>query len=207
MDAPTPSLRERKKSKTREALVAAARKLFLQHGFEGTTVDDIATAVDISQRTVFRYFATKEAIVFSRHEARIGRLRALLKHVDRGAPSYAALRRAVLEFAGWYVETRDELIDEYRIVTSSPLLVARDVELDTEYEAAIAQALGDVEGSAPSARRRARLVAGAIFGVIRATMQEWFAGGCTDDLLRLGTEGLDLLEHGLASLDELPPRK
>lgn len=113
----------------------------------------------------------------------------------------------MIEFAGWYATTRDELFDEHRIVTSSPLLVARDVELDTEYEVAIAEALGDIEGSAPSERRRARVVAGAVFGVIRATLREWFAGGCTDDRLMLGTEGLDLLQSGFSNLDDLLARE
>lgn len=201
MGKPESSLRERKKKRTREILVAAARQLFLQKGFEKTTVDEIAAAADVSQRTFFRYFATKESIVFSQHEARIARLRSLLKRRSNRQPVYASVRAAVLDFADGYVASRDELLDEYRIVTASPLLVARDVELDTEYEAAIAEALGDHEGATPAVRRRARIVAGALFGTIRATMQEWFAGGGTDDLLRLGTEGLDLIDRGFANLD------
>jgi AcrR family transcriptional regulator len=205
MKKPAPSLRERKKTRTRHHLIEAARRLFLKKGFEGTTVDEIAQAADVSQRTFFRYFPTKEAVVFSQHDDRIERLRTLLRRSDVPV-GYAAVRQAVLEFAAWYAAGREELLDEYRIVMSSPLLVARDVELDTEYEAAIAEALGDADGAEPVTRRRARLVAGALFGTIRATLQEWFAGGCTDDLLSLGSEGLTLVDRGLAHLDEPSPR-
>ena len=196
----SPSLRARKKERTREALVDAARRLFLANGFDRTRVDDIAVAAAVSQRTFFRYFPTKEAVVFSEHAARIAHWRALLSRP--GGPSgYARVRAAILEFATWYTERRDPLLDEYRIVTSSPLLLAQDVELDTEYEAILAGALGDVDGAAPAARQRARLAAGALFGVVRAVLQEWYAGGATQDLLALGQEGLALMDHGLADVD------
>src|SRR5256885_217454 len=65
----TGGLRERKNARTREAVERAALELALEQGFDRTTVDQIAERADVSPRTVFVRYATKEAIVFGTPEA------------------------------------------------------------------------------------------------------------------------------------------
>ncbi|GIG56069.1 hypothetical protein Lfu02_04410 [Longispora fulva] len=66
-----PTLRDRKKERTRQALIDAATDLFESRGYDETTVADISAAADIGTRTFFSYFATKEELLFPRSDARI----------------------------------------------------------------------------------------------------------------------------------------
>ena len=69
---PSPGLRERKRARTRRALVEAATDLFSRHGYEATTVADIAAAADIGTRTFFSHFAGKEEVLFPESDQRVG---------------------------------------------------------------------------------------------------------------------------------------
>src|SRR4051812_20641895 len=65
------SLRDRKRARTRQALVDAATELFARHGYDETTIADIAAAADIGTRTFFSYFASKEDLLFPESDARV----------------------------------------------------------------------------------------------------------------------------------------
>jgi AcrR family transcriptional regulator len=85
-------LRETKKRRTREAIAQAAADLFLAHGFESVTIDDIARAADVSRQTVFNYFPTKEQMLFDRDEEITAALLALVADPVDGAALVAAFR-------------------------------------------------------------------------------------------------------------------
>ncbi|TSA80139.1 TetR family transcriptional regulator [Deinococcus detaillensis] len=66
------TLRERKRLRTRQAILTAATRLFERDGYSATTLDDIAAAAEISKRAIFSYFASKEDLLFPESDARIG---------------------------------------------------------------------------------------------------------------------------------------
>src|SRR4029078_9305709 len=72
--APIEGLRARKKRVAREAIAATARRLFAERGFDTVTVAEIAAAADVSEKTVFNHFATKEDLAFAGREEGLKRL-------------------------------------------------------------------------------------------------------------------------------------
>ena len=68
---PFMSLRDRKRARTRQALIDAATKLFERQGYDETTIADIAAAAEIGARTFFSYFASKEELLFPESDARV----------------------------------------------------------------------------------------------------------------------------------------
>src|SRR5437879_3571180 len=94
-----PSLRQRHVDRTRQAIVDAAFKLFLERGFAATTVDDIALAADIAPRTFFRYFPTKESVLFHDSEAKIDVIRERMMQRPAGESAAEAVFAVLLSMA------------------------------------------------------------------------------------------------------------
>jgi AcrR family transcriptional regulator len=183
--SPPPALRERKKLRTRDALAAAALRLASAHGFERMTIEQVAAAADVSRRTFFRYFASKEAALFPDYARRLARFRAELAGAPADGAPLAAVERAFMAIAALYMRERDEILTQQRVVERSPSLIAFERMLDRDWEHAVAAALAGRAGGTSPAGRRARVRAGAIMGAVRATLREWFAGNGREDLCRL----------------------
>lgn len=189
-------LRQRKKARTRERIAEAALELFTRQGFDATTIDQIAGAADVSRRTFFRYYPTKEAALFPDREQRLERFSRLLGGESFDARLEAVLR-ALLALAADYDAQRELVFRRQRVVQASPSLMAYDLELDRGWEDAIAASLRGPGRAARAERRRARLVAGTLMGLVRATLREWFAGGGRERLAQLGQQAFELLRGGI----------
>jgi TetR/AcrR family transcriptional regulator, regulator of mycofactocin system len=83
---------------SREDLERVAMRLFSEHGFDATTVDDIATAAGIGRRTFFRYFGSKNDVVWGRFAEGLADFRASLAATPAEAPLGEALRNAIVAF-------------------------------------------------------------------------------------------------------------
>jgi AcrR family transcriptional regulator len=169
--------RDQHREKTRRALIAAATALFRAHGYEKTTVDQIATAAAVSRRTFFRYFPTKDAVVFPHADERLAHFKALLEP-RVGETPLEAVRRACIATGRSFAADRDELVRQQRLIESHPILQAH-------------------ERDAP---HRAEVMAGAIMGAFRAVLRAWHRSGGKADLEALGASALDLI--GTLEIDE-----
>lgn len=192
------NLREKKKRQTRSALLSEAHQLFAAQGYEATTIEEICDAAGISKRTFFRYFPSKEDLVFPNHEERLARFLAFLERAPDDLPAFDTLRLATEIFARDYMENRGHFIAQQRIIETSPALMAREHQIDVAWEAVMAtwfaRKLG--RGEEPSVPLSAKVIAGAAIGVIRATMRHWTSRGGEDDLAELGMSAIEKLERG-----------
>ncbi|GEK00678.1 TetR family transcriptional regulator [Streptomyces sp. 1-11] len=199
------TLRDRKKRRTREALLRAALELFTTQGYEHTTVDEIAEAVDVSQRTFFRYFAGKEEVAFAVQKM----TEALFVAAVRARPAHEApmeaLRQAVLE--GWDAirETVDSAVPVelylrmYRTIESTPALLAAHLRRSVATEETIARLLAEREGVDVDTDPRPRLAVAVFGGVMRVTERQWCTGDdfSLEAVRRLTVSYLDQLGSAL----------
>jgi AcrR family transcriptional regulator len=203
-------LRERKKQQTREAIAEAARALFVERGFEAVRVAEIARAADVSEKTVFNYFPTKEDLVFWRLEAFEEEILGALRERAPGEPALAAFRRFVLTPRGLIDEddpaARERLLGITRMITSSPALVAREQQVFERFTGSLAAMLAEETGAEPG-DVEPWVAANAMMGVHRAlvrfTRERVLEGATTNEiqgeLADRGERALASLEHGLGA--------
>jgi len=177
-----PGLRERKKQRTRDALLRAALELFTTKGYEQTTVDEIAEAVDVSQRTFFRYFAGKEEAAFAVQEMVESHFVDAVRERPPHEGPLEVLRKAVLESWDTIGEAIEEVVPlelhmrSYQLIESTPALLAVHLRRSTELEEQIAVLIARREGLDVDADPRPRVAVAAFSGVMRVTGRLWGAG-------------------------------
>jgi AcrR family transcriptional regulator len=172
-----PGLRERKRQQTRERLTRAAMALFLERGFEATTLDDIAAAADISRRSFFHYFDSKEDVVFAWHEEITAALVAEIAARPASESMLAAAENAIAAMVR-QIEP-GEAIAMARLKRDNPALQARDQVKYEQLERALAEALARRAGH-KAERLGARLVAMIATGAMRIGGELWATEGARE---------------------------
>ena len=165
------SLRERKRVRTRQSLVDAATELFERHGYDQTTVADIAAAAEIGTRTFFSYFASKEELLFPESDARV---RAAVAEIAARGPDDGpadVLLRALRhigedsdDMSGRLAALRLRLIREVPAVRGRALQIQVDAqrEIARHLAAAFPDRLDEVGAAA---------LVGAFVGAVSAALQ------------------------------------
>src|SRR5687767_3984214 len=133
-----PNRRERNKLRTRQAIEAAAFELFATRGFDHTTAEQIADRAEVSLRTYFRYFPSKEQVVFSRGTGALDVLGDLVASQPPELPALDALRAAYAEFA--VLQPYDDMREHRQLVTvflDSPSLRGRAGQMLRGWESVV----------------------------------------------------------------------
>jgi AcrR family transcriptional regulator len=191
-------LRERKKARTREALQEAAMERFSRQGFDATTVEEIAEACEVSPRTFFRYFPTKEDVLFADASARRERLLAAIAERPLDEPAFVALRASMRALAADYRDDRAALVARSRIVAASPHLQAYKAEHQGGWETDVVDVLerrARVHHEAV-ARTELVLVTAVTTAALRVALDTWVAEPGPPDLGALLDDAFARLASG-----------
>lgn len=175
-------LRQRKKRVTRLRLMEAALALFEERGYLGATVEDIARAAEVSRRTFFRYFPSKESVLFPEDDRR----RALFRRSAAGRSGLLALRAGIAALAEDYRSSRVLEARKQVIIEANPELLGRQFTALQLWDEEVARALlgePDAEGLDAPERDETRLLSAAITAVFAAVLRQWLRDGAPGDLL------------------------
>lgn len=182
--------RERKKRQTRDALVQAALALFIAKGYEQTAVREITDAVDVSERTFFRYFANKEDLALSLARDHTDALMSELAVRPAAEPPLVALRNALHAAIDRLAGEAGELTGDsvylsiMKLIEGTPSLLAAHLRYMHDQGEEIALALAEREGVDPMADLRPRCVAAVFNGLFISANREWqSAGGTIEGML------------------------
>jgi TetR/AcrR family transcriptional regulator, regulator of mycofactocin system len=186
-------------STTREEIEAVALDLFAERGFEATTVDDIAVAVGVGRRTVFRYFESKNDIAWGDFDWVMRRLREALDE-GAGLPLMEALRGGVVESNRYPAEQLPGLRTRMTLITGTPALQAHSALRYAEWRGVVAGWASGRLGEAPD-DLRPRVIGYAALGTAMACFERWVASG-DEDLLELLDAAFIAIAAGFATADD-----
>ena len=197
--------RERKKRQTRDALVEAALALFIAKGYEQTTIREITDAVDVSERTFFRYFANKEDLALSFAKDHTDALMRELAARPPAEPPLTALRNALHAAIAALNDKTGALAGDsvylsiMKLIEGTPSLLAAHLRYMHDQDGEVARVLAEREGVDLATDLRPRCAAAVFNGLFISANREWrLAGGTVEGMLATFDACADQVADALA---------
>lgn len=189
-------LRERKRQLTLDRIAEAGLKLFIENGYEATTLDAIAAASGISRRTFFYYLKSKEDVLLAHESGKFPQaLRPAFLKQSPGQTPIAAARQTFLALASTY-ETKESILAD-RILRSIEALRLRKEALLIQMEDVLAEAMYELWPD-PARRPALRLDAMVAIGTLRVAKAKWRLEEAAQPLTHYIDEAFDLLLKSLS---------
>lgn len=207
MDPIPQGLRERKKRQTRIDLARAAISLFEVHGYDAVTIDDIAARANVSRRTFFRYFDSKDDLVAVDPEGKIAAMRIALREGPPDEPTLDALRRGALAMtaAYWDPDLSRAIV---RLLEREPRMFAAAMAYQVRYTESLAQELAIDMETDERLDPRPRILAHTAVTMMRAAVAGWLMDESSPDPVERAKlafeQGRPALEAILAMPTEQP---
>ncbi|MER7752488.1 TetR family transcriptional regulator [Kitasatospora sp. NPDC097643] len=165
----------------REALVAAAFELFLERGFEQTTIDDIVSLAGVGRRSFFRYFPAKEDVVFPDHERGLAEMTEFLESGTGEEDPVKHASDAARLVLRMYAEQPSFSVQRYRLTRKVPGLRAYELSVVWRYEHTLAHYLRGRFADRPDGALRADVIAAAVVSAHNHALRTWLRSGGESD--------------------------
>jgi AcrR family transcriptional regulator len=197
--ASTPNLHEQRRRSTHEALRRAALASFASKGFSNVTVTELAREAGVTERTFFRHFPTKEAVLFADYETQVEWLAEALAQRPASESLFDAVLASVssfpadLEVVRQAATARVELISADRIAAHLRVVQASFAEVLTDF---IKKRYHDV----PDVDLVAEVAGATLAAALVAAVEHWGRNGCSGDLGEITASSVDLIRSGFAPL-------
>jgi AcrR family transcriptional regulator len=192
-----PGLRERKKLETRDRLRAVALRLATDRGFEHVTIEDIAAEADVSTRTFFNYFASKEDALIGPDPSSASDLATALAGRPDGEPPLESLRVLMLMRAATIEERVDDVRARMHLVSSCAALQPGYLATSSAFDRIIAEGVAARIGADPDLDPYPALLAAVASSAMRTTIVTWLAGTGERPITDLINEAFDQISAGL----------
>ncbi|MGR9172551.1 TetR/AcrR family transcriptional regulator [Rhizobium sp. KDH_Rht_773_N] len=193
VDTPHISLRENKRRATLDRIAKTGLKLFMENGYEATTLDAIAAASGISRRTFFYYLKSKEDVLLAHESGDIPlMLRPTFLEQSPDQSPLEAARKTFLTLASRYQTSESILAD--KILRSTETLRLRKDALLLQMEEVLAEAMYELWPD-PARRPELRLAAMMAMGTLRFAKENWRQDSAAHPLTHYLNEGFDLLQR------------
>jgi AcrR family transcriptional regulator len=160
----------------RTRIEQVALELFRARGFDQVTVEDVCAAAGVAPATFYRYFGTKDEVVFAYQQEFTAAMRSALE-ASAGTSEAARLAVVLDEFARFLEAQQDVLAARDQIVLGQPRLMQRTLSVQRDMEAVLAIGLAEMRGSSEEDAAAARLEAGVGILVLRVALRSWRDAG------------------------------
>jgi AcrR family transcriptional regulator len=198
VQAQAPASTPAAKPTMRDSLIGAAFELFLERGYDQTTVDDIVALAGVGRRSFFRYFPSKEDVVFPDHEGRLAEVVAFLGAGDDEDDPIERVRAGAMLVARMYAENPTFSVQRYRLTKEVTGLSVYERSVVGRYERAFADFLRVRFADRREGTLRAAVIAAAMVAAHNTVLRSWLRSGGEGDVLAEVDRALDYVHQTLA---------
>ncbi len=193
-------LRQRKKDSSRRAIEDAAWELFAEKGYEETSINDIAERADVAPRTFFRYFPTKEAVMYPQFEEMLQSVRDEFHKRPADQPVITSLFESFEVLAG-SLEAEGSRARQRMEMMKRPGQHPPGTEyFRTRLTEVTAELVLERDGDSEEARMRARLASGVVSLLVDTTHSCWIEAGARESMHDVGERCRGMMSDLISSM-------